>query len=279
MASTTGVEENFEGQGGLQLFARSWRPDKPKAAVIVQHGFHAHSGQYAGLAQRLNEIDIAVYAPDMRGHGKSGGERFWVDHFDDYLGDLGHYVDRVRAQEGSTVPIFLFGHSYGGLIVDNYALLHQDRLSGLVSVSALIEPPIPASLLSLVKLVGHILPHAPIIELKDADFSRDPDMVAAMAKDPLVIHRAGPAHTLSEGAIGWERIHADAGKLKIPLLVQQGTADKTLHPSGSTFFFENAGSSDKTLKLYEGAYHDLYHDLVRDQVTADLTAWLQSHIR
>ena len=101
------TEEMFEGKGGLKLFARSWRPMRtPRGVVVINHGFKSHSGLYAWVADKLVERNLAVYALDMRGHGKSEGERYYVDKFSDYVADLGTFVSIVKQREPG-LPVFL----------------------------------------------------------------------------------------------------------------------------------------------------------------------------
>jgi alpha-beta hydrolase superfamily lysophospholipase len=272
------TEEMFEGKGGLKLFARSWRPSRtPRGVVVINHGFKSHSGLYTWVAERLVERNIAVYALDMRGHGKSEGERYYVDRFDDYVADLETFIANVKQREPG-LPVFLVGHSAGGVVACSYALEHQDQISGLVCESFAHEVPAPDFALSLLKGLSHVVPHAHVLKLKEEDFSRDPKFVATMKNEPLVNHMPGPTKTVAEMVRADERLRKEFGKITVPVMILHGTADKATRPSGSQKFFDRTGSKDKTLKLYEGHYHDLLNDIGKDVVMADVTEWITTRL-
>ncbi len=272
------TEEMFEGTGGLKLFARSWRPARsPRGVVVINHGFKSHSGLYNWVAERLVDRNLAVYALDMRGHGKSEGERYYVDKFSDYVGDLGTFISIVKQREPG-LPVFLVGHSAGGVVACAYALEHQDELAGLVCESFAHEVPAPDFALTVLKGLSHILPHAHVLKLKDEDFSRDPKFVATMKNDPLVNRMPGPTNTVAEMVRTDERLRKEFNRIMLPVMILHGTADKATRPSGSQRFFDHTGSADKTLKLYEGHYHDLLNDIGKDVVLADVTEWITTRL-
>src|SRR5262245_61624931 len=122
--ASQGREETFAGTGGIELNLRAWRPaGMPRASVVIIHGFKSHSGRYEDTAAELVQAGLAVYALDLRGHGKSQGERFWVDNFSDYVGDVEELVALVRQREGN-IPLFLLGHSVGGVVASLFAVEH-----------------------------------------------------------------------------------------------------------------------------------------------------------
>jgi acylglycerol lipase len=266
-------EEMFEGPGGLKLNLRTWLPDGPaRAVMVIIHGFKAHSGLYEWPAQQLVREGIAVYAMDLRGNGKSEGEPFWVENFSDYMGDLDRLFALVRTREPSQ-PLFLLGHSAGGVISCAYALEHQNDLAGFICEAFAYEVPVPKFALTLLKGLSYFAPHAGVLNLKDEGFSRDPAFVERMKADPLVAHGAGPAHTVAEMARANDRLTETFARMEMPILIMHGTKDSVTLPHGSQMFFDSASSVDKTLKLYEGHYHDLFNDDAREVVMADLLEW------
>lgn len=272
------TEEMFEGKGGLKLFARSWRPSRTsRGVVVINHGFKSHSGFYTWVAERLVERGVSVYALDMRGHGKSEGERYYVDKFSDYVDDLGKFIANVKQREPG-LPVFLVGHSAGGVVACSYALENQEELAGLVCESFAHEVPAPDFALAVVKGLSRILPHAHVLKLKDEDFSRDPKFVATMKNDPLVNRMPGPTNTVAEMVRADERLRKEFNRITIPVMIIHGTADKATRPSGSKRFFDTTGSKDKTLKLYEGHYHDLLNDIGKDVVMADVSEWITTRL-
>jgi len=271
-------ETGFEGLGGLNIFVRAWRPAGPaQGVVVIVHGFNAHSGQYAWAAQQITARGLAVYALDLRGRGRSDGERFYVERFDDYVADVAGLVQLAKAREPG-LPVFLLGHSAGGVVACLYALAHQAELAGLVCESFAFQVPAPDFALAALKGLSHLAPHAHVLRLKNEDFSRDPQVVAEMNADPLIADEVQPTRTVAELARADERLKEGFPAIRLPLLVLHGTADRATKPDGSRLFVEHAGSADKTLKLYEGHYHDLLRDLGKEAVMEDIVTWIAARL-
>jgi alpha-beta hydrolase superfamily lysophospholipase len=281
MTAIAGVranEETFGSPGGVDIFLRSWHPDaKPRAVMVICHGFNAHSGQYAPVAQRLVEAGFAVYAPDLRGRGRSQGERFYVDDISEYAADLAGAIAIAKSREPG-LPVFLLGHSAGGVTAAIYALDHQSELAGFICESFAFQVPAPGFALAAIKGLSHIAPKLGVLTLHNADFSRDPAVVAALDADPYTKGETQPAMTVAALVRADERLHDAFPSITIPLLILHGTADKAAVCKGSQFFFDTAGSADKTLKLYEGHYHDPLADIGKEAVFADILAWLNAHL-
>ena len=269
-------EERISTSDGLTLFVRSWRPaTAPRAVVAIVPGFNAHSGYYQWVASQLVAAGFAVYAVDLRGRGKSDGERFYVRSFDEYEHDAGQLLAFARSREPG-LKLFLLGHSAGGVVSCGYALEHQHELAGLISESFAFQLPAPDFALAVFKGLAHLAPHAHVLKLKNEDFSRDPEAVRVMNADPLIAHESQPTATLAAMVRADERLKASFPQLTLPLLILHGTADKAAKASGSQFFFDTAGSGDKTLKLYDGHSHDLLNDLGREAVMSDIVTWLHA---
>jgi alpha-beta hydrolase superfamily lysophospholipase len=276
--SITAGEGRFEGAGGVRIFYRSWRPAAPpRGVVVVVHGFNAHSGHYAWAAQQWVGHGLAVYALDLRGRGRSDGERFYVEQFDDYVGDVASLLRLVRAEEKG-LPVFLLGHSAGGVVACLYAVEHQGELAGLICESFAFRVPAPDFALAVLKGLSHVAPHAHVLRLKNEDFSRDPKIVAEMNADPLIADEAQPTKTVAAMVRADERLENEFALITLPLLILHGTADKATKPEGSRLFHDRAGAVDKTLKLYDGHVHDLLRDLDRERVMADIVQWIASRI-
>ena len=273
------TEGNFEGVGGIKIFTREWQPEgEPRGVVVISHGLNAHSGLYEWAAQQFTSNGLAVYALDHRGRGRSEGERFFVKKFADWTKDLATFIDIVKVRELG-LPVFLLGHSAGGVIACVYTLEHQDEIAGLICEDFAYQVPGPEVALSILKGVSHLAPHAHVLKLKNKDFSRDPAVVAALNADPLIANESQPSETVAELVRADELLKRSFGQITLPLLILHGTADKVTKPSGSKEFYEKAGSSDKTLKLYEGHFHDLLADVGKQQVMADIQAWIDAHLQ
>jgi len=272
-------EETFEGPGGLKIFMRSWRPaTAPRAVVVLCHGVNSHSGQYFWAAEQLVAGGFAVYALDLRGRGKSQGTRFAIDHVSEYTGDLAILIRLAKTREPG-LPVFLLGHSAGGVVSCTYALDHQAELAGLICESFAFKVPAPGFALALIKLLSHVLPNLRVLKLKNEDFSRDPAAVRALNADPLTAGEVQPARTVAALLRAGDRLKKEFSRITLPVLILHGTADKATVPSGSQLFHEKAGSKDKTLKLYTGHAHDLLNDTGKDSVMADIKAWIDARLR
>jgi len=277
-ASMTAVEDRFDGVGGLSIFFRVWRPlAAPRGVVVIVHGFNSHSAHYQWAAEQLTADGLAVYALDLRGRGKSEGERFYVQQFGDYVDDVASLVALARSREGS-LPLFLLGHSAGGVVACLYAVEHQAELAGLICESFAFKIPAPDFALAILRGLSHIAPHAHVLRLKNEDFSRDLERVGEMNADPLIADEVQPTQTVAEMARADQRLEKAFPQLTLPLLILHGTADKATRPSGSRAFHDAAGSYDKTLKLYEGHFHDLLRDLDNEVVMADICAWIDTRL-
>lgn len=271
-------EEKFAGVGGLQIFVRSWRPDgKARGVVVIVHGFNSHGGHYLWVADQLMASGLAVYALDLRGRGKSDGERFWVEKFADYLSDVDTLVNMAKSREPG-LPVFVLGHSAGGVISSVYALEHQEKIAGLICESFAFQVPAPDFALAVIKGLSHIAPHAHVLKLPNEGFSRDPQVVQALNDDPLIAHEVQPTHTVAEMVRADERLKKEFPLITLPVLILHGTEDKVTRPGGSQIFYDNAGSTDKTLKLYEGHVHDLLNDIDKEVVMADIQSWIDTRI-
>lgn len=267
----------LDGAPGARIAFRQWRPSGPvHAALVVVPGFNSHSGYYDWAGSRLSAQGYATYAVDLRGRGESDGDRFFVQDFADYVGDVARLVALVKTREPG-LPLFLLGHSAGGVVACLYALDRQAELAGLICESFAHELPAPDFALAAIRGLSHIAPHAHVLRLKNEDFSRDPQAVEAMDADPLIAHEAQPTQTLAALVRADTLLKGRFGDLRLPLLILHGTADKAAKPSGSEHLFEKAGSADKSLKLYEGGYHDPLNDLDREAVLADIVGWLDAH--
>jgi alpha-beta hydrolase superfamily lysophospholipase len=266
------------GREGLRIFTRHWRPQgSAKASFVLCHGVNSHGGQYLRAAEEFARRGFAVTVLDLRGRGQSEGERFYIDSIDDYVSDLSQTIELARSHDPE-LPLYLLGHSAGGVTAVTYALDHQDRLAGLICESFAFRVFAPNFALKLLEGASHIAPHLHVLKLKMEDFSRDPEWVATLNADPFTQGEVQPVQTVAAFARAGERFEREFGRITLPVLILHGTADKATRPDGSQQFFDEAGSTDKTLKLYDGHYHDLLNDLGREQVIDDIVHWIGARL-
>ncbi|HWM85197.1 MAG TPA: lysophospholipase [Kofleriaceae bacterium] len=280
---TAGIEHRtgvFRGAGGALLVEQSWRPvDRaPRAVLVIHHGLKDHSSRYRDFARRLVARGYAVHAYDMRGHGHSSGPRASLDDFGDLTSDLDAFLHRVRRREPGR-PIFLMGHSVGGAVVTLYAVERRPPLAGLILLAPALRVDRPPLAAAATPIAGALLPDLPVVDTPDELFSRSPEVVRGMARDPLVYHQVGPARTAAALTRALERIWRGADRLDLPLLGLHGTADQLTSPRGTAELLRRARGRDRTLLLYTGLYHDLVHEPERVQVMLDIEHWLDRRAR
>ena len=273
------TDGQFKGQNGLNIYFRSYRPagDATGVAVIVP-GFNSHGGYYHWVAKRLTGLGLAVEVIDLQGRGKSDGERFFIERFDDYATDVGALITMAKSRDPG-VPVFLLGHSAGGVVSCLYALDHERELAGLICESFAFELPAPDFVLAVMRGLSHLAPHARVLALKNETFSRDPKVVAEMNADPLIAHETQPTSTMAAMVRADERLRKQLSTLTLPVLILHGTLDADAKPDGSRFFYDTSGSADKTLKIYEGYLHDLLNDTGKEVVMTDIENWLAKRLK
>ena len=254
-------EGYFTGLKDCRIYYQSWVPDGGiRAVLLVAHGFAEHSGRYGNLVSYFVPRGWAVYIPDHRGHGKSGGERVQVDRFSDYVDDL-KTMFAIARKEDPEKKVFLVGHSMGSAISLLYAARFQDELAGLVTSGGGINRP------------GETQPPRPAGQPLDTGFlSRDPEVIKAYVSDPLVYRGAIPPR-LGEMM---SDVAAAAPLIKLPALIMAG--DAVADGTRSRTLFEALGSKDKTLKLYSGLRHEIFNEPEHPQVMADMAAWLDTRV-
>jgi len=271
-------EETFEIVDALRILVRSWRThDKPRGVVVIVPGFNSHSGYYSWVAEQFVADQLAVYAVDLRGRGLSDGERYYIEKFADYVHDVERIMAVVKSRE-SGLPVFLLGHSAGGVVSCLFALEHQSELAGLICESFAFQVPAPDFALAVLKGLSHLAPHAHVLRLKNEDFSRDPEVVERMNADPLTAHETQPTKTVAEMARADDRLRKEFPLITLPILILHGTHDNATKASGSQQFYDSARSFDKTLKLYDGYFHDLLNDIGKEAVMSDIRDWVNARL-
>ena len=266
--------------GRPRLFVRLWAPPSqapPRATIMITHGVNEHAGRYEHVAARLAAEGYAVCAPDLRGHGRSEGQRARVRDLGEYLEDLDATFDWLNAR-GPTGPLFLLGHSMGAAVSALYVLRRRPALAGLIlSGAPVITPPDLSPLLRraapVMARVAPWMPTQPIVGI-----SRDPAVVARTKADPLMTQ--GPMRAATGAALlrAIAEIEGQMAALTLPLLIMHGGADRIVSPEGSRVLYERAGATDKTLHIYDGLYHEIFNEPEQAQVLDDLCAWLAAHL-
>lgn len=263
---------------GSQRFAQAWEVAQPRAVVALVHGLGEHSGRYTNLVPALNEHHISVYALDHLGHGRSPGKRGFVQRWSDLTDGVDALVGWARTQAGNQ-PLFVYGHSLGGLIALDYTLDHQGGTRGLIlSAPGLSSDGLSPVLVTASKILSRVAPGLALATgLPVTGISRDPAVQAAYTNDKLN-HAVGTPRLATESFAAVKRVRARGADLRLPLLLIHGAADPIVPLQASTTFFNTVASSDKTLIPYLDVVHEPHNDLGWQQVVADVTNWIGIHI-
>ncbi|MBE9638344.1 alpha/beta fold hydrolase [Salipiger mangrovisoli] len=222
-----------------------------------------------GLGSRL--------ALDLRGRDLSDSERFYVEDIADSVADLRGLLQIARSRHPD-VPLFVLGHSAGGVICCTYALDHPDEIDGFIRESFAFQVPAPGVVLSAVRGLSHLARKLGVLTLKRKDFTCDPEALHVLEADPLTKDERQPAATVAALVLSGERLHDSFARIALPVLILHGTEDRATVCRGSEFFLTNAGSKDKTLKLYDGHFHDLLNDIGKEQVLGDIVGWIEARL-
>jgi acylglycerol lipase len=282
-ATPKGAFESFrvQSQDGNCLQGYAWLPTgKPVVGVaLLAHGIHDHARRYEALATSLNQIGIAVYTWDQRGHGVSGGARQRVDSVEQLVADM-QLTARFAAQRHPGAPTFAYGHSMGGLVALHYALAHGTSLKGLVVSSAALKLPdsVSAGKVNVLKLLSALAPGLPVEEVDEAKLVRVAAAREVLAADPMIIREKVPARSAATILGGIQAAQGRFAELTLPLLVLHGAVDLVTVPAGSSALAAQALSKDKTLKLYDLALHDLLHEPEGAQVKQEISAFIGRHL-
>ncbi|WP_374394712.1 lysophospholipase [Sphingopyxis sp.] len=264
---------------GAKLHVTHWLPEgRPKAVVLLAHGYAEHAGRYAYVAKRLTDAGYAIYAVDHWGHGASDGEGGFVPRFSAFLDGMSELLTLVEVNHGDT-PRLLLGHSMGGLIATLFLIERQQAFVAAALSGPAILPAEPPSRFTvwISRFLSRFFPRLGVLSLDANGVSRDPAVVAAYQADPLVYGGKIGARLGKEFMDAMAVAQADAPKIRLPILIQHGEADRLTAPAGSRYLFEHVSSVDKRLEIYPGLFHEIYNEPERDAVLGDLIGWFDAH--
>ena len=274
------IEGKFKGVRNANIYYQAWLPEgNVKAVLLVVHGLGEHSERYMNVINHFVPLGYAVYGLDHIGHGKSEGMREVVERFEDYTDTLTIYYNMVKGWQTGK-PVFLLGHSMGGLIAAYYLLDHQADFRGAV-ISApgiKVSASISQAAITIGKILSVLAPKAGVLALDVNGISRDPEVVTAYVNDPLVFHGKTPARLAAELVKTMSRVTAEVDKSTLPFIIVQGGQDKLVDPAGAQMLYDKASSKDKTIKVYDGLYHEVFNEPERARVLKDVETWLAAHV-
>ncbi len=274
------IEGEFQGYKNVNLYYQCWLPsNEPKAALLVVHGLAEHSGRYTNLVNHFVPKGYAVYGFDLQGHGRSQGLRGYVENFSYFINDLKTFLGVIRNKHHDA-KIFILGHSVGGTIATAYAVSHQDEFDGLILSAATLRAgaSVPSGLIIFSRLLSLLLPKVGLYTIDASAISREQAVVDAYVNDPLVYRGKIRTRLGIEIIKAMEILPPQVSRIHLPILIMHGTADRLSDPKGSEILYNKVNSKDKTLKMYDGFFHEIFNDPGYELVLADMEAWLAAHI-
>ena len=258
---------------GTKITFYEWPVNNAKAHLHIVHGYAEYAGRYDHFAKYLNQQSISVSAYDQRGHGRSEGLRAYIDRFEIYVNDL----EEVLTHVNPSAPLFLMGHSMGGLVSVRFALdKNTSDFRGMIVTSALLEidKDLSPILQWLAPILGFLFPKMPTEKLDKTYLTRSPENLEAYTTDPLVYLGGTRARTGAELLKTIKTSRERFAEIDLPILICHGEADRLTMPGGSRLLAEMSTSKDKTLKIYPGLYHELINEPERDMVMRDFGKWI-----
>ncbi len=266
---------------GRKIFFQTWHPEeKPKATIIIAHGYAEHSGRYTYTAEYLVRQGFAVYAPDHYGHGKSDGTKADVPKFEVFTTDL--YKLYTIAKNKEKNDIFLLGHSMGGAIGAHFAITHPDALKGIIlsGPGIRVTTDVPPVMKALSKILAALFPALPVVEFDIEGISRNKDVIENYLNDPLtytgkVRARMGRELLRVENLTSAERL----SEISIPALILHGGDDRVVDPSCSRIIYDNISSEDKELIILPGLYHEILNSDKKDSILDTITEWINKRLQ
>jgi alpha-beta hydrolase superfamily lysophospholipase len=274
-------EMNWKAHDNLDIFAQAWEPamPQPKAVVCLVHGHGEHTSRYAHVAEAFGKQGYILFGADLRGHGRSGGIRGHVNSIEDFMQDIDVLLAQARLHYPG-LPIILYGHSIGGVLVLCYGLLRKPNIKGVIATSSALHTVVEKQSLKVMmaKVLGSLMPTTVIASgLEAKDLSRDQEVVQAYINDPLVHDKIslGLGKTMLE-ASNFALTHA--GEFPLPLLLLHGKADKIAFPSSSIEFAAPL-KQKSTLVLWDDAFHELHNELEKDVVFKTMILWMDTRLR
>ncbi len=275
-------EQELRSLDGTVLWTRSVRPaGSARARLVFVHGFGEHGGRYLPTMRWFATHGCETHSFDLRGHGRSGGRRTFVRHWAEYLDDVEVFLLHIAAK--GDAPLFLVGHSAGGLIVARTLQERRHRLPplrGAVLTSPFLgmKTPLPGWKMSAVRLLSRWLPWSRLAANVDlARLSRDAEVGRAYLADPLV-EKGATTRWFTEAKAAQEAAMTAGSKLDLPLLFMHGDDDGLADLEATCRLYAAAGSTDKELRLWSGARHELFNDLNKEEVWMHLLAWVEDRV-
>ena len=270
----------FSNQKKQSIYYQNWVPDESSRAVLlVAHGLNEHCGRYQHLAEYFVNEGYAIYGFDYPGHGKSEGTRSYIKDFSEFNETLLIYIEKIKEWQPN-LPIFIVGHSMGGLVGAHLLIDHPEQVAGAILSGSLILVPDNISPITIIigKIISTVLPKLGLVKIDSNGISRDPQVVQNYVNDPLVFTGKVTTQLSVEINKAMERACIHANHINLPVLILHGAADTLDDPASSQFLFDQVSSADKKLIFYDDFFHEIYNEPGYEEVFEDVSSWLNKQL-
>lgn len=265
---------------GFEIKAHSWpKIESPKAIVLIVHGYAEYAKRYDHVAQFFQENNYQIAGIDLRGHGESSGERAYVPDFTKHIEDVKAFKDAMT-EKYPNLPIIMLGHSMGGLIASYFSIKYPKDLDYLLLSGPYlgVSREVPKLLIKLGAVIAAIAPKLKVVDVDASMISKDPKVVEDYLNDPMIYTGKTPAATGNEMVKAMKYVQANASKIKTPIYILHGKADRLAEPSGTEQFFANLGSADKEMQFLDGLLHEILNEPEQAMVMEKMLSWLTKRL-
>lgn len=269
------IMEKYIKFDGIEIYTKKDLVEEPYANIIINHGFAEHCGRYDYVAKRLNESNLSVFRYDLRGHGRTKGPKGHVDNFFDFIDDLDFLVERILYEYPNT-PLYMLGHSMGGLITCIYGIVYKDKLEGQIFSGPAVLPAKQAKgIMKLgIKVLGNVAPNKKIKNVLKSDICTLDSIVEDYQQDPLNLNYVTTKFLYEFIINGTDYVKDNISSYTYPCLILHGEEDNIISKDASMFLYNNISSKDKDIKIYSGLYHEILNEKERDVILKDIINWI-----
>jgi acylglycerol lipase len=262
---------------GVKLHLEYHSVERPRATIVFTHGYAEHIGRYTWMFDQLNQRDLNIVAYDQRGHGRSGGERAYVESFDQYTADMHQVLNTIPSDK----PIFLMAHSMGGLVSAKYLIDYDHKkIRGYISSAGAykVDKNLSPILQKISGVIAAIAPKLKTIKLDASLVSSIPAEVQLYMTDPYNYHDGTKARFGAQMLATIRYVRAQASKLTLPILFMHGDADKLIDPEGSQYMYDHCSSQTKTIHFFKNAYHEIMREPEKDRFIRLTTDFIHQQV-